>query len=348
MAGVVVMGLKDLIKRFVPPSTKMVDFRLERLYEENRVLTEHVSHLEKSVDALRGMMEEQQSALNEMRAGSLREEMAMKIGVPLQGAAPSTPLVVSIASYGERIHSIAPTIRSIGRQSVKPDRVFLWLPRCDFAGGLSDVPSDVICAAYDAGIEIRFTDEDLGPHNKYFWTMSAFPESTVITLDDDVIYPESHLETMLKTSGSWPGCIVALRVRRITREGDGFARYSSWMVGSGELRGVPTFQLIATGVGGVLYPPHCLDEHVFDLSAIKETCLFADDLWLKIMATLKGTKLLCPSDGDFALDYVKGSQKVALSSANLHGGVNDEYLASIFRYVSTFCPIEELLSRLTS
>ena len=49
-------------------------------------------------------------------------------------------------------------------------------------------------------------------------------------------------------------------------------------------------KLIATGVGGVLYSPKMLDERVLDLETLKTLALNQDDLWLKVMETLKGTK----------------------------------------------------------
>ena len=45
------------------------------------------------------------------------------------------------------------------------------------------------------------------------------------------------------------------------------------------------------GVAGVLYPPKCLHEDVFDIEGIKNLCLTADDVWLSCMALLKKTSI---------------------------------------------------------
>ena len=48
----------------------------------------------------------------------------------------------------------------------------------------------------------------------------------------------------------------------------------------------PNFHLLPIGVGGVLYPPNSINERAFIIDELKLNALRADDLWLKIMATL--------------------------------------------------------------
>ena len=50
--------------------------------------------------------------------------------------------------------------------------------------------------------------------------------------------------------------------------------------------------MFPTGVGGVLYPPHCCNRFVTDMEVIKKTCLRADDLWLNFMSRLNHTKVV--------------------------------------------------------
>ena len=46
--------------------------------------------------------------------------------------------------------------------------------------------------------------------------------------------------------------------------------------------------LVAIGVGGVLYPPHIFDSNIqyFNETDIKEICLNADDIWLKYLEAI--------------------------------------------------------------
>ena len=53
-----------------------------------------------------------------------------------------------------------------------------------------------------------------------------------------------------------------------------------------------TDNLVQIGVGGVLYPPHCLDETVLDRPLFMDICPLADDIWLNAMARKKGTPVV--------------------------------------------------------
>lgn len=329
-------GIKGFLKKGLPPTTAMLDRRIDRLIEDNRALQSELGRLSNELSSM-------WRQLVSMRADGLRAQMRISSLSPLYG---SPDLIVSVASYGPRIDCIVPMIESVGNQTVRPDRAFLWMPSRDFPRGVDDLPSDVVCALNDANIEPRFVEMDLGPHNKYFWTMRAFPESVVVTLDDDVCYPSDLLESLLAARRSNPGQIVAMRVRRILPGGEeNLSPYETWPLDPGDLLGKPSFRLIATGVGGVLYPSHCLDDHVFDADGIRKTCLRADDLWLKVMAVLAGTRTVCPVT-DCPLCYCPGTQETALCEANLYRGENDSQLEAILEYVSTFANVQDILHKM--
>lgn len=335
-------SLKNALKSILPPSTTMVDRRVDAICNENVRLREQVSRL---ADRLESVCEESRRAregLAALRADGLLEEMTAGSLAALEG---SPEVVVSVASYGKRIASIAPMIDSLRRQTVHPNRAFLWLPRRDFPRGLRDAPAEVICALHDADVEPRFVENDLGPHNKYFWAMRAYPDSTVITLDDDINYPCDLLEKLLSAHKAWPREVIGMRTHLITFHEGGLDPYERWEREQTKILDTPTQRIISTGVGGVLYPAHCLDSHAFDEDAIARTCLYADDLWLKVMEVLKGTSTICPSDG-FTLDYVEGTQDVALYTTNLNQGGNDAQINEIMKYVSSFHPVEDILLKM--
>lgn len=331
--------IKGFLKHVVPPSTRMIDRRFERAQEDNRALSARVEELFDQVGALRGELAVAQESLDAIRASLYIDELGSASRMPLDG----TPdVVVSVASYGRRIKGIAPMLRSLGEQSVKPDRALLWLPAKDFPRGIRDVPADVVCALHDSGIEVRWMEEDLGPHKKYFLTMQTFPDAIVITLDDDIIYPGNLIENLLRAHERWPREVVATRARRIVIEDGDIKPYDTWELADGSLLDVPCYSLVPTGVGGVLYPPRSLDAHVFDKEAILGTCLFGDDLWLKVMAVMAGTRVVVPRNAIFNLNYADGTQDVALYKENIGLGKNDRQLSDILKYIGTFYPIKQL------
>jgi len=327
--------VKNVLKSALPPTTRMLDRRIDLLLSENRALSEKVDRLSRDLSTAN-------SALIALRADALRQEMKSSVLAQLSG---SPKVVVSIASYGPRIRFIVPMLESLGRQSSCPDRAFLWLPLRDFPRGVDDLPADVVCALHDARVEPRFVEDDLGPHNKYFWVMQAFPDSVVVTLDDDVRYPPTLLEDLLRAHCALSSEIIAMRARVIRFDEGKVSPYETWPLELGNLVNVPSFAVVGTGVGGVLYPPHCLDSHVFDSKGIRSTCLHADDLWLKVMAVLSGTKTVCPLP-DCPLDYLPGTQETALCDDNIYQGGNDKQLEAILEYVSEFADVEDILRKM--
>ena len=196
------------------------------------------------------------------------------------GVDPSSNVIVSLTSYPARIDTIHLTITTLLNQTVKPKMVILWLAKEQFPGEIDDLPKKLTDLT-SKGLTIRFCD-DLRPHKKYYYTMKENPDSAVITVDDDVFYPENLVEDLTKTAEKFPDTVVCTWGHEIFLEDGDVYTADKWQYST---KGTtPSYALIPTGIGGVLYPAHCLSEEVFNKDAIKELCLNADDLWLKAMA----------------------------------------------------------------
>lgn len=203
------------------------------------------------------------------------------------GIDPNSNVIISLTSYPARIGTIHLTILTLLNQTVKPEKVILWLANEQFPNGEKDLPSKLI-ELKDKGLTILFCD-DLRPHKKYYYTMMENPDSYVITVDDDIFYPENLVELLMSTSDKYPDTVVCTWGHEFIPDENGDV-YSAdkWKYSADGT--CPSYSLIPTGVGGVLYPPHCLSKEVFDKETIKECCLNADDLWLKAMALLNNKK----------------------------------------------------------
>lgn len=185
-------------------------------------------------------------------------------------------IVVSLTSYGKRLDTVYLTIRSLMKQTCKPDRIVLWL---DAEKENSCLPT-VLKNLEVYGLDIRYGCLDLKGHKKYFWALREYSDSCVITVDDDVMYPADTIETLVSAHRRYPDAVIGRRVHRmIAKEGE-LIPYAEWEFEWNE-SDTPRNDLLATGVGGVLYPPHCFGEQVFDLGLIMDTALGNDDLWLK-------------------------------------------------------------------
>lgn len=237
-------------------------------------------------------------------------------------------IIVSLTSYPGRFHCIHIMLKSIMLQSVKPDKIIVWLD--DGVGCDKLTPKMLNLEKY--GIEYRNMPGDLKPHKKYIHAMQAFPDDIIITVDDDLIYANDVIETLVKTHKRYPGAVCARRVHKMTKNADGtIASYNDWF---GEYCGcdTPSHELAATGVGGVLYPSHCLFEKSFDEELIEKLCLKADDIWLKFMELMKGTRVVWVRCKIPMPDLIEKEQRTSLRSENVGQNMNDVYFANLQDY----------------
>ena len=87
-----------------------------------------------------------------------------------------------------------------------------------------------------------------------------------------------------------------------------------------------------TGIGGVFYPSHNFEgTPIFDVEAIKSTCLNGDDLWLNFMTRLNGHKVVQTSFST-GLVTILSSQDSALHKENVGEDRNDKQIKMISQW----------------
>ncbi len=259
---------------------------------------------------------------------------ADEVRVPSGLAAQPRPLIVSLTSFPPRMATIAGCIESLKLQTKRPDRIILWLSEDQFPGRESSLPAQLL-ACVDRDFQIRWVEGDIGPHKKYFYAMREFPDALVVTVDDDVYYDSNLIDELYQGHLARPTSVVTGRAHLVRFRPDGTLRsYDHWGYEHQHLRETETFALIPTGIGGVLYPPGSVPPQAFDLDAIKSTCLFADDLWLKMMTTANGYPVWMPLR-KFQYPNIRGSQDAALWRVNYFHQGNDAAMLSILDYIDS-------------
>lgn len=235
-------------------------------------------------------------------------------------------VVVSVTSYPDRFPALAFCIKSLLLQSELPDRIIVYL-------GSDTKPSDITpeLKKYEKyGVEYRIDpDRDLKPHKKYFYAMQEYPEALVITVDDDLVYPDDMVKDLLNAHEAHEDVICARRVHKMAFYRDGRVKpYLLWKKEVSNCRQASK-KLLATGGGGVLYPPHSISNKAFDSDAIESLCLGADDIWLKCMEIIQGTNVMyVPSLVVYAV--IPDTQKKALKNENTMGrNLNDIYFEAV-------------------
>lgn len=236
-------------------------------------------------------------------------------------------VIISLTSFPARIDYVYLTIESFLRQTVLPEKIILWLSKEQFLDEHS-VP-ERLKKLQNKVFQIRYVDGDIRSHKKYYYSFGEYPDKTVITTDDDIVYPPRFLEQLLETSKAFPGCIVANIAHKITYLNRELVPYKQWT----SAKPFETENTIQIGAGGVLYPPHCLFEDCLKLDIAMKVAPMADDLWLNAMARLNGTKVVKSSFEKAFLPIVIPNDQ-PLTKENVRLNKNDVQINQIREYYS--------------
>jgi hypothetical protein len=227
--------------------------------------------------------------------------------------------------------------------------VHLYLAKADIVKNGGVVPA-AIESLTEKGLKIFVKDEDLSSYNKFVYALEENPEKTVITVDDDILYPDYLLLGLIRSSQKFPGCIVCFRGHFLSLDKRGRLR-SYYEIMDRKIdnakRLIPSFCLMPTGVSGVLYPPRSLDAMALDREQFMSLCPRADDVWLKIASLRKGTLCVQVTERNLHFPSTPQTQGRNLSRFNVRMGGNDRQLQACFaRYPDLLEKVEKDESRL--
>ena len=238
-------------------------------------------------------------------------------------------IVISLTSYPARIKTVNQTIESMLNQTMKADKVILWLAPEQFPNKEKDLPQQLLDLR-DRGLTIDWY-HDIKSYKKLIPTLKKYPESIIVTADDDAIYHIDWLKKLYIEYLKQPNKIHCHRAHRIKMGFNYIMPYKKWEWFDILKPGQDGYDIFFTGVGGVLYPPHSLDIRVLDEEKFRILCPSGDDIWFWGHALLKGTKINLVSD---ALKYPKlilSTQKSALWHSNVNNGMNDVQMKAIIK-----------------
>jgi hypothetical protein len=221
------------------------------------------------------------------------------------------PLIVSFTSIPSRFHVIHFTVRSVLNGTHQPEKIVLWLNDAH-RGKLPESLEKMEGRRF----EIRYASED-SPHLKLMRSLLAFPDKTIVTCDDDLIYPDNWLQSLHQDHLKYPHDIIAHECRTIAyNENQTVLPYRYWYR-EGK-KGVSYDALLPLGFGGVLYPVGCFHKDVCDTEKYLKSTPKADDLWFKAMSYLNGTKSRRTTSPCNKAVPILNSQSISLRSYNIN------------------------------
>lgn len=227
-------------------------------------------------------------------------------------------LIVSLTSYPARINYVSTTINTLLRQTVKPDRIVLWLANDEFKNKEADLPDNLI-KLKDLGLEIRWC-KNLYSYKKIVPALQEFPNDIIVTADDDLYYDVDWLESLYNEYLKNPSNIYVRRAVRMKisdgKIADAYKRDEAVKVNYKKA----SYSNQLMGGSGCLFPPHCLHSDVFDEEKIMSIIPTHDDIYLWVMAILNNTKIQVVTGFDEEMLAVEDTIESGLCKINNKSG----------------------------
>ncbi|WP_103258754.1 glycosyltransferase family A protein [Tabrizicola aquatica] len=260
--------------------------------------------------------------------------------------------VISLSTVPPRFHQIGPTLRSLVRQTSRPEAVELYIPRSyrrfpEWGGGLPDVPE---------GVTIVRVDEDLGPATKILPAAKAWRGQAVelIYVDDDRGFARDWVRRCLDVRKSRPDDAICGAGFSISNH-YGFPEFSRprplavpvtdpsqqigyhlrmlrnvilRKMGLAPRRKAPWqrfeqsgFVDIGEGFGGVMVRPEYFDDAAFVIPPILWT---VDDIWLSGTLARRGIRIWADKDLYVTYEHLDSSFNNALFQAVIEGADREQ------------------------
>ncbi len=243
-------------------------------------------------------------------------------------------LIISLASYPARIKTVHITINTLLQQTLKPDKVILWLAQEQFPNAEKDLPKDLL-RLKEYGLEIEWCEDDVKSYKKLVPALIKYPDDIIVTADDDVYYQPNMLESLYNAYLKNPQNIYVKRSVKLHLNNGYPEGISSRKYFYKHLTEPSYFNQIMGG-SGCLYPPHSLYKDCTDTDIIRSTIPTHDDAYFWSMAVLNRTKIQVVGGFDENLYFVDGTQDIGLMHTNKRGQegiqLEDAYKIMINRY----------------
>ena len=236
-------------------------------------------------------------------------------------------ITVSLTTFGKRIDDVYLAIESIAKQTLKPNRVILWLSKDEFFN--KNLPI-TLTNLQKRGLEIKYC-RDLKSYKKIIPTIKECPNDLIITIDDDIIYNFDLIEVLYNNYLNDPTIIYCGSAKIMKIKDKRVFDYNSWQ--NVEEKSDASLINFPVGFGGVLYFPGCFNDEVLNEQKLLELAPSADDVWLKAMSLIKGVSVK-QVNSEFAksssLIPLGIAQADSLSMTNVIMGKNNIQLSNVF------------------
>lgn len=232
-------------------------------------------------------------------------------------------LIVSFTSFPARIGYAFFVVQSMLRQTIKPEKIYLWLSKKQFLNKTS-LPPNLLSLENDC-FEIKFVEDDIRSHKKYYYTCLEHPGSKVVLLDDDIIYSPFLLERLLDAYNDGNANVICNYGHLIKRDNAGhLLPYKQWTPLRSERIGDDVF--FGSG-GGTLICPKDFDPILTDIDLALKLTPNADDIWLNSIARYSKLRIKMIKHGGLLPVLIPRNK--SLYTSNVNENQNDIQLNNV-------------------
>lgn len=242
-------------------------------------------------------------------------------------------IIVSLTSFPAAIPYAVQAIRSVLEGSLLPDKIVLYLDTQKYPGGMLPEELEALLAENPI-FEVRFDAAEIRSYKKLVPALRDFPEDVIVTIDDDIRYHADLLRDLVRLHQQLPDAIIAHRVRRVQLDTP-YRKWRKYKWYDFLFKKIHfDYRAMQTGVGGVLYPPHSLDEKMLDPELFMKLAPTNDDIWFWAAAVSQGTYVVPLPNGHRKPFEIGKPGEVSLKTVNLKPGDdrNREALENILKY----------------
>ena len=226
-----------------------------------------------------------------------------------------------MTSYPPAISFVAAAVKSLLAGSVLPDKLVLYVTLEEFKD--RKLPDELLELEKSSDIfEIRDYGRNIRSYRKLVPALDDFPESIIVTVDDDVVYHKNMLRDLITLHEKYPKDIIAHRAKRISPDKPykKWKKYRWYHFLSRKIHN--DFSNLQTGVAGVLYPPHALKKEMIDPALFMEIAPTADDIWFWAAAVANGRKIIPVPFGKNKPKSLGKPRELSLKAVNFKGGTD--------------------------
>lgn len=191
-------------------------------------------------------------------------------------------IIISLTTYSKRIKYVYKTIESLFSQTIKPDKIILWLDENEF--NINSIPK-TLKKQIKCGLEIGFC-ENIKSYKKIVPTLKKYQNDIIITADDDILYPKNFIEKLY----------IAYLDDKIENNDKKsvYCNYSFKFLDNNlfpKARNISyLFSYVGTG-GGCLFPPHILPDDIFNKDLFMKLAENHDDAFISVLLLKNNIKV---------------------------------------------------------